>query len=388
MGLNSDLDAESLPPESLDGSDAENFCPSPLDFLGDFDDWTPSHDPNIIHSAREAKDFIASRESERMREETRCKSETDLAKRRRTPSFSILSDALYMDDIKCHSLYRRKLRAALGLLDDTSMADLPTTSAENLDTSLTFRAPHKRTKEQLHTRIRRVLSSVSINDSLFSEPSDNDTNTKVARYRNRHKGQRIHSRTKSMPSDVNEFIQSFNSNCNNSRPCYERSKSAEVLNHLGKRSAFSLYSEEVDDTEKPPQSEEDEIFIDSPLVVDYQLGRRRNLPTTPSTSISSEEDQSLALQNEVDSFLGEKDYHDKEVKDALQIPPSTLPQATRVIADIPAETGRSSIVHASPIFLGTPCSLLTEQKQLSTNSFSQVTSRQFVSTILHAKLIQ
>ena len=42
-------DILSLPPESLDGSLADNLCPSPLDFLGDIDDWTPPHDPNVIH---------------------------------------------------------------------------------------------------------------------------------------------------------------------------------------------------------------------------------------------------------------------------------------------------------------------------------------------------
>lgn len=44
-----DSDLESLPPESLNGSFADDLCPSPLDFFGDIDDWTPAHDPNVIH---------------------------------------------------------------------------------------------------------------------------------------------------------------------------------------------------------------------------------------------------------------------------------------------------------------------------------------------------
>jgi len=46
-----DDDVESLPSESPEGESWNgDMCPSPLDLLyNDLDQWTPSHDPDVIH---------------------------------------------------------------------------------------------------------------------------------------------------------------------------------------------------------------------------------------------------------------------------------------------------------------------------------------------------
>ena len=86
----------------------------------------------IYFSAREARDFIARKGSPRLGERQRCKSETYLLERRKSQSFSMLTDEVYMDDIECHQSLRRKLRAALGLEDASAADDSAHTSADNL----------------------------------------------------------------------------------------------------------------------------------------------------------------------------------------------------------------------------------------------------------------
>lgn len=211
-----------------------------------------------------------------------------------------------------------------------------------------------------------LSSSVSVNESL-SDPTDAAA---AARYNNGPRRGRTHSRTKSMPSNVNEFLQSYASNCNNSNQYYERSKSAEVLNHLGEQSAFSIYDEENDEGTQHLETslldlDEEEIFIDSPLVVDYQLGRRRSLPVSPATSASispTADRHSRATSTSSDRSCTGYDNHDEEVTEALQGQATQQPgyqsvRAEPVTLGTPGVPERSSVVHATPVVLGTPCRL-------------------------------
>ena len=212
----------------------------------------------------------------------------------------------------------------------------------------------------------------------MSDHSQDDT---VARYSNRHRRQRAQWRTKSMPSDVNEFIQSFNSNSNNNgSQYYERSKSADILNHQGEQSAFSIYND--DDGMEQPQSisllelDEDEVFVDSPIIVDYQLGRRHSLPSSPSpTAYSQQIEAPDHLATELTS--NNCDSHDEEVTETLQSVSSQssssyrLVRAEPVILGTPQALNESSVVHATPIQLETPCPTL-EQEQPSPTLASHV----------------
>jgi len=179
------------------------------------------------------------------------------------------------------------------------------------DTSLEFRSPHRPTNEMLHQRLRRVLSG-----SMEIPP------TQVKRLR-----------TKSVPTGVQEFLQSTS----------ERSRSVEVLNHLGHSSAFQPYQEQrVIDNE--------EFYIDSPALVDYQLGRRRT-PPEESVDPTLPSADSLPRDNITDS-------EDDEIKDALDQPGDhyQLVHATPILLETPdSATRRRDTVHATPIILGSPC---------------------------------
>lgn len=84
-----------------------------------------------------------------------------------------------------------------------------------------------------------------------------------------------------MPSGVTEFLHTYGDADKDLH--YERSRSAEILNHQREHSAFRLYQDEESEERSRRHSQmfgfdEEERFIDSPLVVDYQLGLRQSPP--------------------------------------------------------------------------------------------------------------
>ena len=314
-----------------------------------------------------------------------------------------------------------------------------------VDTSLEFRSPHMRTHEQLHHRLKRVLSSVSnsaehiLEDEAYHPPPS-------------HYRRKDHWRTKSMPSGVKEFMESMNS----ADTFDERSKSVEVLNHQRGNSAFRLYTQEeglhevavansgVFDVEDPTHSwmsvtedhtesseiadvtmssqpdvfditdatlDDDERFIDSPAVVDYQLGLRKDLPHTtspahppcdtpdavnlphpPANSLRSPAIQSPVNthyiehplnaahcsdsdDDEIIRTLDRKNTHSTPEKHAVSNNSLTLGSdvvhATPVMLGTPVQQTQQLVVHATPIMLGTPCEL-GERKELKVFRTDQV----------------
>lgn len=256
-----------------------------------------------------------------------------------------------------------------------------------------------------------------------------------------------------MPSDVKEFIDSLAS----TDTFDERSKSVEVLNHHRGNSAFRIYSQEealhkmnnsgVFDAEDPTQSwmsvtedhtesseiadvtmssqpdvfditdqsiGDDERFIDSPAVVDYQLGLRKDLPyiqspdfqpydtrTMPNTEdlppppadlLKSPAMQSPVNTHHIDHPLNSvhrSDSEDDEIIRTLdrkkdQSTPKNhaefvedltvgidMVHATPVMLGTPVQQSQQLVVHATPIMLGTPCEL-GERKELKIFSENQV----------------
>lgn len=189
-----------------------------------------------------------------------------------------------------------------------------------------------RTHEQLHTRLRRVLSSVGNSSEQLSGWDDVDT---------RQPKQKSRLRTKSMPLGVADFVESMNTE----QLYEERSKSAEVLNHLGERSAFQLYDEEADSSSSVMDIDEYERFIDSPQVVDYQLGLR-NQPPSPAMS------SPRSGISPIDSHILEKPGCTPDIIKQL----TASCQYARTEHD-PDHGYR--IVHATPVVLETPVSTIS-----------------------------